>query len=416
MLFMKNKIYCLIKTIPVSLIVINLILKLMLYFIMGPSSPIVDDGTDYYQIAYNLLYHQEFSGIFGITSVRAPGYPFFLAFLYFLSFGNVALIRFLQILLSLLMFPLICAYMNKIKTPKRIKILTLIIFTFYPVFIYLPFRLLTENLFIILLMLFSFFFVRYKKSKDLILCGIIAGLLSLTRPMFILYPFFSILYLYFYQEKCIKAVIRDFFILMLFTCLTISPWVIRNYALWGDFCLITTNSGHTILINNNDLLFDIKGPAPQNRVFKMELLHPDFMPGTEKWDSMNELERDKELQKRAFKWIMNNPVKFLRLIPVKLWSFWHYSQNPKTPQISKNIQNIGSMLSYLLILPFIAAGFLISLKRPLMYHDLYPLSLLLLFLFTTIIFGGSLRFRLPLEIFLIIWGAKGLHHFLRKIL
>ncbi len=392
------------------IIILNFLAKILLLAVMGPGSPPVDDGVDYYEIAKNLAGSLEFSGVFGITSARAPMYPFFLGLLFALSGGNITAIRILQILLSLLIFPLLYRFLKKIGTGKQVAITALGLYALYPAFIYLPYRLLTENLFILLLMLFSLVFIRYRNIKDCIFCGVLSGLLALTRPMFLLYPFFSLVYLFFHREKSLRRTVRDFSIISVFMLVTIMPWTIRNYKLWGGFCLITTNSGNTIMINNNDFLFDIKGPAPQNRVFRMEKLHPDFMPGTELWESMNELERDRELQKRTFDWIRNNPVSFIRLIPVKLWSFWHYSQNPQTPEIKKSVQDIGSALSYLVLLPFMFYGFLISFRFMRFPDQLYPVSLLALFLCTTIIFGGSLRFRLPFDLFLIIWASMGISH------
>ncbi len=404
-----------IKRVLLILIIFNLLLKIILMFFLSPNMPPVDDGKDYFEIAENLITRGRFAGIFGITSVRAPLYPFFLSLLFLASGGDIAVMRIIQILISLTMIPLIYLLLKKLDQKKPAVIIALFIYSFYPAFIYLPYRLLTENLFIILLMIFSLVFLKYRGLKDCAICGITAGLLSLTRPMFLLYPIFALIYIFYHRKKNFRLIISDFLVIVILMALTILPWTIRNYMLWGGFCLITTNSGNTVMINNNDLLFDIEGPAPQNRVFKMELLHPDFMPGTPLWDSMNELQRDRELQKRTFAWIKNNPGSFLRLIPIKIYSFWHYSQNPQTPEVRKSLQDLGSIFSYLALLPFMIYGFFKSFKYIHFPDSLYPLSLLLLFLFTTIIFGGSLRFRMPFDIFLIIWGSIGMYSIILKL-
>ena len=391
----------------VLLMAVNLGLKYAAWQFTNPARAPEDDGQDYLALAKSIAHNGTYAGIYGITSARPPLYPLALSVLYRLCRGALPCVRLWQVFLSLALYPLLWLLARRLRLSPLAAWLLLICYTIYPVFLYLPTRILTENLFVPLLLAFSVIFMDYKTPGRLAASAVTAGLAALTRPMFLIFPLFAASYIFIYQRGNYRKALRHTALLCLVMVLTIAPWTLRNYLTWHGFCPITTNSGNTLMINNNDLLFAIPGPTPQNRVFEKNILHPDFLPGTQKWDSMNELQRDRELLRRTFAWIRQHPGRFVRLWPRKLLSFWHYSQNPQSDRLRPGLKDLASLLSYGLLAPFMLLGFFLSLRDP-QPNRLFPLLLVCHFTFTTLLFGGSLRFRVPLEPFLMAWAAMAL--------
>jgi dolichyl-phosphate-mannose-protein mannosyltransferase len=88
--------------------------------------------------------------------------------------------------------------------------------------------------------------------------------------------------------------------------IVLSPWLVRNYMLWGRM-VYESKAGINLLIGNNERsrgYFDLKHLPPMN---------PNY----------NEIQRDDEYKRLAFDWISKNPLQAFFLLIKKNFMFWN---------------------------------------------------------------------------------------------
>ena len=89
----------------------------------------------------------------------------------------------------------------------------------------------------------------------------------------------------------------------------IVPWTARNYTVFHAFIPVSTNGGYTLLTGNN--------PSAKGGYTWDDTLVADLSKDPRDQVAMDRLARD-----RARGWIQDNPVAFVRLIPLKVWRLW----------------------------------------------------------------------------------------------
>ncbi len=162
--------------------------------------------------------------------------------------------------------------------------------------------------------------------------------------------------------------------------LAILPWGIRNHMLLGDFAWLSTNGGIT--------LFDAQGPqadGSSNQAFIDEMLEVSYL---------DEVSRDRVFRDLAIAEMRGDPGRVLRLAWVKLLRTWNPFPNVKTYR--------GGWIAWISAawtVP-IALGAVISLWRR---RDALQVMLWLPVLYFTLVhcvYIGSVRYRIPLMLFL----------------
>ena len=98
-------------------------------------------------------------------------------------------------------------------------------------------------------------------------------------------------------------------VVLVFAFAVVLPWTLRNHAVLGEWVLVSTNGGITLLTGNN--------PSARG----------DYTPDDPLVTSVprtvaTQVEDDREYKRRAIVWIRENPVAFLQLMPAKLFRLW----------------------------------------------------------------------------------------------
>ena len=134
---------------------------------------------------------------------------------------------------------------------KNLPILISFIFAFFPLNIYASVQVSSVTLQIFLILSFLFYFIELieeNKFKNLFLFSFVSGFLILIRGEFILFYFFSLIYLLILNKK-----IKTFIISAILTILVISPYLVRNYYNFNTLVL-TKSFGYNLLKGNNPTL------------------------------------------------------------------------------------------------------------------------------------------------------------------
>lgn len=208
-----------------------------------------DDSPGYYELARNIIDQGRFVSVDDKSfpeSFRTPGYPLFIAGV-LLIFNNNNLISFIQIILAAL--SVVWLYkIARLFFDKKIAIGASLLLLLEPSAIYYANLVLSDSLFVFLLLLLIWFFVRSPKSASQelwfkFLAGLILGLATLVRPIgqylfFILLLYFIVYYFKKFNKQKFIAII----LFILGVALVVSPWMIRNKKLF-DTWEISSASG-----------------------------------------------------------------------------------------------------------------------------------------------------------------------------
>ena len=179
-----------------------------------------------------------------------------------------------------------------------------------------------------------------------------------------------------------------------------SLWWIRNYGVYDKFVMTSTGySGHVFYAGNN----------PLNKTGGGTNKDVDFSKFNKIRD--NEL-RDKAQWEAAIKWIKENPKDWFILEFKKFKRF--FSLKFYTPLYDKWYYNLISIMSYGVVLIFFLYGLFFNMRN---YIDkMMPMLLYsILLIGIHMVFIASIRYRLPIEPFMIIVASHSLYILLLKI-
>ena len=322
------------------------------------------------------------------TSFWPIGYPFYLYLLRLISNDNVLIARVMNILLSL--FHIFIIYqLFKDSFDKKQRIFFILILSFYPNFLLNSNVLLTENIFCTLL--WFILFVVYKKKLSFkigILIGILIGVLSYFKPI----GFIVIIALLFYylMNFNFKYYFPRFLIILLFFILTLLPWIYRNYVVYNDLVLVSTNGGFIFLMGNH-----VNSSGGVNFNFSYDA------------DNKKENLIDREAYFRTFEHIKRKPLKAIFRIPKKLfysyyrgdtyntWAF-KLTENTIQPYVISFIFYSTNFSYYLLMLFSLVS--IINIKSLKISKRMLSLIIpvYILFLLVILIFVGNERYIIPL--------------------
>lgn len=342
-----------------------------------------DDEFEYYRIVQNFLSGNGFFVSEGLKGFRPPLYPFILSILSFLKF-NLLGIRIFQCFISSITVYFIYLTAKKLFSEK-IAIWSGIISVIYPFFIFYNGFLLTETFFIFFTVLAIYTLINLSdKPVTWIKYGISLGLAGLCRPTMQLYLPVSLIHIIFMKEQWGLKTKKILFIILFFS-FTLSPWIIRNYVVFGKFIPGTTMGGRVFWEGNNP--YSEGGPC---RYFLEEI------------EKLTEIERDRAYYKRTIEVIKENPVRFLWLLQNKFKRLWNVV--PNASDFTKPLYRIISVISFGIMMPFFILGFFITLKNS-KVNFLH--SLIILFTLFHIIFLSSIRYRVAIEPFYIVFAIYG---------
>jgi 4-amino-4-deoxy-L-arabinose transferase-like glycosyltransferase len=277
----------------------------------------------------------------------------------------------------------------------------------------------TESLYIFLF--FGFCYAVYRLQRDQkranwIWCGVLLGLLSLTRPNGLL-----VLVLFLFWVAILvwrKLLPWRFFakgaaVITLITAIFVIPWTIRNYNVTHTLVPVATGDGTVLLgaYNTSSVyLPSYPGGFPGSWINPLVSSpaiadkYPDFcVPACE-------VARDTYFRAQAIHWIENN----LRLMPHLLKLHFINMWRPATYESDLPVDTFFYFRSSKLVLKmmetfpiavFILAGLGLTLTLHRWRELLFLYLMILLTIAQCVIFYGIPRFRAPIEPILILLGS-----------
>lgn len=256
-------------------------------FLVG--NPYQGDGIGYASLGWNLKNGGGFSwDTINPTSYRMPGYPVILALVFAIAGLNPAAVRFLHSILgALTVLPVY--YIATQLGGTRVGILAAGGVALFPLLIYITGWIYSETLLILLLWTGLAILVSgllHQQGWVGFLAGGILGLATLVRPESALIPLAIAACGWLLRWKW--PLVRIALLAQLGLIVVILPWAVRNITVQRQFVPLTTSGGSNFYAGNNP-------EAQGGSAWQFPL------------EGKSELESDRELARRAFQWIRENP-------------------------------------------------------------------------------------------------------------
>jgi len=204
---------------------------------------------------------------------------------------------------------------NKLFFSQKISFYNSVLFSIFPIYIYVSSQISSMSLQVLLMILFFYFFFQIidkKNFSSIVLFSFISGLLVLLRGEFQIIYVISIFYLFLF----FKIPIKKIFLILLITLVTASPYLIRNFIIFGKITVVET-SGYNLWKGNHPQALQnsrVEGSEMVNENLKKL---DDLIPR----DKYYRINRDKLFFNQAFKNIIKKPLEYLIFSLKKAISF-----------------------------------------------------------------------------------------------
>jgi len=386
----------------------SLVVRLLFgVLVIGIGAPPIADAVTYDNIAMNLVrdhtYIQTTADI-PYYSLRPPLLPFILAGVYSVTGHSLAASHILMIILGSLIAPAIFAMTSRIFA-KKAGLVAGWIAVFYPFFILYSNVLLTEVLciiFVSLMVLLLMRFVQQRKTADICLAGVAAGLGCLARPPLLLLLPVTLLWLLIVMRKELGPALKACVLFLLLAVVAISPWTYRNYRVHGELVPITSLGGLTLWYGNSELSTGNLG----DDYLRMTEQMPD--PGT-----TAETEINRYFRKIAVDYMKSNPRRTVVLGVTKCAHFWRPSGFRIPGMIEETpgwLRFVLGFFTYMPILILFLYELLVRLRNRTLFLDSGPLLILLYVAAFTLmhcVFPSLPRYRMPIMPLVIAMASSG---------
>jgi hypothetical protein len=376
-----------------SLFLIALALRVGVAFKLEPRIHF-DDAVYHDRIAANIVAGR--GAVAGETSVaiRMPLYPYLLSYcktVFPEQSAYILSVRLLQSVLNAVLVFMIFAIVGRVAGTVY-GLVAAAAFAFDPLHVVMPSFLLMEAVYAFFLTMFVWAAIRFLDKKEW--PYFIVSVIAMVGGLYVRESMFHII-----AVCCLCAVFlkvfqgsRAFFLtLFIISILALVPWTLRNYERLQAFVPFTTKTGWT--------LYDAVNPSADGGT---DVSRFRFKDGPM---NLPELQDDLYWKQKAIEAIRQDPLRIAYLATKKLKRFWNVAPNASEFKDSRLTIVFG--IYYVPLLVFFAIGF-ISL-RWLKDQALFIVSIPIIYsvLLHTII-NGSLRYRMPIEPFIIIIAAVGL--------
>ena len=345
--------------------------------------------------AYETIGNEIFAGKLITNNIYMPLYPV----LTYLSGGGVSK-NLVDIILSVVMIAVIYKLSNELFHSKTSAITAVIISTIYPHFVFYSISGLTETFFTLMLLLSFLLFYKEKYIPAIV----ILILSILIRPSLdFLNIFLVIIFTFFVFRRGYLKTFQQCLIYVLLYVILMTPWWVHQYEKYGEF--VRLNLGDVIVLFSGNNPANTTGGGVGRYSGKSDMDLSQF------YNIKSPVQRNKAMKTAAIDYIFANPGDFVQLSGkkfVRLWRLWPHTEFYQQWYI------IGSsLLSYGLIL-FLAIGFIIQYSKK-YFRKLLPIYALFAYLtLVHMLTIGSIRYRFPLEPFLIIFASQFLTTFFKN--
>jgi len=353
------------------------------------------DEREWTELAANLITKHVYT-LDGIhpTAFRPPGFTFLLSLPVAAGIGNLGL-RFVNLGVFLFSEVLLVLLANKLFSTCAGAISVLLVLA-YPVLVYSATLLLPQTFGAMLLLLGIWLMIRAENPpmRDVLLGGLVWGLLILAIPTFLFILGWFVLWLLWKRQGFWKKV--ALFILPMI--LVLGVWTARNHSDFHSFFFVATNGGINLLQGNSE-----------NSSMDSDTL-TDISKYVHAASGMSEVESDRFYRAAAFAWIKEHPAAAARLYAAKLVEYFSFTERTATQNVATQLEQplwrtIIMLFTYEPLLLLLLCRIAIARKHPLSELEVLFAGLYFLNAPFAAIFYSRIRYRLPMDWILLLLDA-----------
>ncbi len=350
----------------------------------------------------------------GPTAWMMPGYPYLLA-LIFKAFGTYSVSSAIVALLldciasTLTLIPIY--FMTKQLFDRKAALVAATIFCFYPPSLWhATGRIWDTTLFTMMsLFLLNFLMISEKPwtLKSAILAGFYFGVVAIFKVIILVFYPFVFVQILLQKRILLKNRLQQIGLLTLMILLILSPWIWRNYLVFGR-PLLRSNFGLELKLGNNS---GSESYMQNHGRGKIEMYHPIIKTDElEKYRKLGELAYTTSAGIEALAFIRTHPYDFVQLTFQRILYFWVRDLDLKKGLDGhfgiRSKKSAFTTVIYILPLPFMLLGIFIALRgqRPADVLIFYLILFPLVYYITHV----RQRYRFPVEPVMLIFAAGGL--------
>ena len=238
----------------------------------------------------------------------------------------------------------------------------------------------------------------YPKVRSGIYLGLLLAFTALVDPVIIgVYPF-AFVWLYLKAAGSRRTVIKMIAAAMLALFLGLSPWLVRNYLVFGQFVFIKSNFGNELYLGNRE------GTTGSDKDYKDADWEMSHLPAAEQeyLRLSDEVARNSFLLHKAVTFIVEDPLSFVQRTMHRFMRYWTSIKSARSRE-DKIVH-----AAYLTVLTLAVIGLGLSNMRR------YDVQLVLLFLLLLpvpyyLAHISFFRYRFPTDSILIIFAGYSIH-------
>jgi len=243
-----------------GILALALVVRLISPIVIHQPSYIDGDAIEYDGIARSLLEGKGYAYLGLLTARRAPLYPLFLAGMHLLFGENAMAVAVVQAIIDTVSCYLVYLIAMEVFESSLTAVFSALLYSLYFPGVKFVGAVLTETMTVFLLLVFVLTLLRALETSDwklFLLSGMAVGLTSLCRPTTLLLPFFLILLLPISLKRKGRNVVlvRNLGVLIIGTVMMMSPWVVRNYHVFGSFVPGTSLGGAAFYVGNHPISY-----------------------------------------------------------------------------------------------------------------------------------------------------------------
>jgi 4-amino-4-deoxy-L-arabinose transferase-like glycosyltransferase len=358
------------------------------------------DSRIHIALVQNLLSGRGYSLDGAPTAITPPLYVLVIAGLYWLS-GDPSVVRIVQAVLGALSCVVLYAIGQKL-FDSRTGLVAGVLLALYPLPVYLSGLHLTENLFLILLLLVLWQALRmleHPTTANAAGLGALIGLTALTRAVFVAFLPFVLLWVAVAWGIRARETWRVVGITVAATVMVVLPWSVRNYIVLRAIVPIQSNGGLVFWAGNNSSA-DGGLVWPTSRTWTDGQPPNDYGYG---WRGLTLAATNRRYMAAAIAWIREHPSAYVRLLGHKLMRLYGFTRATDKRDVHVPLAPAVFQIS---LVAMACAGLYLSARR------WRTLSLLLaLIVFTNLmvlLFSGGTRYTIPMVPSIVLFSAVSL--------
>jgi 4-amino-4-deoxy-L-arabinose transferase-like glycosyltransferase len=386
------------------LLVFSTAALIRLWVVSFRPTPPTADAADYHRLATSIAQGAGYVTEAGLpTAWRPPGYPIFLSGIYLLFGPRPQAATFVQALLGAVIVVLLVV-LGWLIIGLREAMVAGFLAAAFPGLVWLPRLLLSENLAIFLLLAslcLALALLRSGRPWWAGALGLVLGISTLVRGanlLFVLLMLAGILLVLAKKKQDRKKLVMTAIFITFGVLITLLPWTIRNYRVFGAFVPVATQDGI-------GLYSSYWPPVRNGKTIWGTLPGPEDPAIRGAAQMSNEYEASRYLQRVTLERLRSQPLLFFRLVPGKMASLLVPLDWEILPHANGSTRSVN--FGYLLIIFPAIFGFVLLWRKP--RPDQWLLWIVpIVVLAQSIFFYGSPRFRLPAELIAILLAGNAL--------